>query len=101
MNGVNAFFYAQLAIWAGLMLANRDTEDFKSYYKVRLFDTVNKLLPAILMIISILFIRLKLRRKQTMKVYSIEKLITVHIAIFLTYVIVYTASLFICLFWFH
>ena len=36
-----------------------------------------------------------------MKVYSIEKLITVHIAIFLTYVIVYTASLFICLFWFH
>ena len=101
MNTANGFFYTQLAIWAGFMLAYTNTNDNENYYKVRSYDAVNKLAPAILLIISIVLFRCKLKIKSSKKFFAIEKLMIVHMTLFISYVLVYTASLLIWHLWFN
>ena len=93
MNAANVFYYAQLATWAGFMLAYTDFEDGAKYAKVRIYDAVNKLVPAILLIISIVLFRCKLKNQRSNKVFAIEKLMIISLAIFIFYVIIYAASL--------
>ena len=75
------------------MLAYTDYEDKASMLNVGKFDAANKLLPAIVLIISILRFRCKLKSKHAHKIFAIEKLMIVHIAIFLSFVIIYAAYL--------
>ena len=55
------------------------------------FDAVNKLLPAILLIITILLFRCQVNGLQTSAFFSREKLMLFHTAIFLAYVCAYVA----------
>lgn len=74
------------------MLANTDYQDRVSYYKVYSFDAVNKLLPASLLVISIVLFRCKFNSTQTKKLFASEKIILVHVVIFLSFIIVYGAE---------
>jgi magnesium-transporting ATPase (P-type) len=71
------------------MVTYRRYEDSASYYKVLYFDTFNKSLPAILLIISILSIRRKFRSSRARGFYAREKIVVVHFAIFFSYLILY------------
>ena len=59
LNAASAYFFAQVATWAGIMFVYTGLEDQARYYKVQNFDAANKLLPAILLMVSILLFRLK------------------------------------------
>ena len=63
MNAVNAYFFVQVATWATLMLAYSRFKDIRTNKLVFSFDAVNKFLPAILLIISILLFRSKFNSK--------------------------------------
>ena len=77
------------------MLAYSDFEDIESYDKVYNFDPANKLLPAILLIISVLLFRCRFNSKQSQKVVASEKVIIIHVALFLSYVMTYAYRLII------
>ena len=75
------------------MLAYTNYEDYESMYKVESFDAANKFLPAIVLIISVLLFRCKLNGKQSKQVIANEKIIVVHVVLFLSYVITYASYL--------
>ena len=75
------------------MLVYRSLDDLDSSYKVDNFDTANKLLPAILLVITILLFRCQVSRLRTRTFFSREKLMLVHTAIFLTYLLAYVTNL--------
>ena len=89
MNAVNAYFFVQLATWASFMLAYSRLKDIKSNKLVFSFDAANKLLPAILLIISILLFRFKFNSKVQQKVFAREKLVLVHLIIFVSFLIAF------------
>ena len=78
------------------MLAYRRYEDILGYYKVLYFDTFNKSLPAILLIISVLLIRRTFRSSGARGVLARERIVIFHLAIFFSYLI--TFAVFIILF---
>ena len=57
------------------------------------FDSANKLLPAIMLIISVLLFRCRFNGKQSQKVVASEKVIVIHVALFLSYVMTYASEL--------
>ena len=59
----NAYFYVQVATWTGFMLAFADYEELEINDKVRIFDVANKLLPATVLIVSILLFRCRFNSK--------------------------------------
>ena len=61
--------------------------------KVWNFDAVNKFLPAILLIISVLLFRHKFNSKQSQKIFAREKIIAIHLGIFISFIIVYAPYL--------
>jgi uncharacterized protein (DUF486 family) len=89
---VDAYFYVQVTAWACLMLANTNYKNILSMEKVLSFDAANKLLPAIVLIISIVFFRYRFSGKRNQKIFARENIIVVHIAIFLFYVTTYAAN---------
>ena len=93
MYTANAYFLTQVTIWACCMFAYSRQEDIEIMRKVFKFDAVNKLIPAILLIITVLLFRCRFNSKQSKKVFAREKLIVVHVAIFLLFVTSYAASL--------
>jgi hypothetical protein len=64
LNLVNSYFFGQVAIWAGFMLAYIRYEDRVSMFKVQTFDAANKFLPAILLILSVVLFRNQFNGKQ-------------------------------------
>ena len=92
MYAANAYFYVQIAVWASFMLANTAYENKLRYYKVYSLDFLNKLLPASLLVISILLFRIKFNSAKTKKLFASEKIILVHVAIFLSFIVVYAAE---------
>ena len=77
------------------MLAYSDFEDIESYDKVYNFDPANKLLPAILLIISVLLFRCRFNSKKSQKVVASEKVIIIHVSLFLSFVVTYASKLII------
>ena len=63
LNVSNAYFYIQITTWTCFMLAYTDLEDKERMFKVDSFDVANKFLPAILLIVSILFFRWRFNSK--------------------------------------
>ena len=61
--------------------------------KVAQFDALNKLVPAMLLLISITIFRCKLNRNRNKKFFVREKIILVHLSIFLIFVVVYSINL--------
>jgi len=55
--GANAYFYVQVATWASFMFVYRRFEDIQGFLRVVNFDAANKLLPAILLVFTILLFR--------------------------------------------
>lgn len=96
MCAANTYFYLQIAIWAGFMFAYTDYEDRNRFHKVYAFDAVNKLLPAILLIVSILVFRGMFNSKQAQKVFAKEKkIVLVHLVIFISFIILYVVFTFV------
>jgi len=81
------------------MFAYTDIEDKALFYQVQNFDAANKLLPAILLMVSIVFFRCKFNNNQSKKVFAREKIIAVHLAVFLSFVTSYVAYLVCTSFW--
>ena len=78
------------------MFAYTDYEDREKFHKAYVFDSVNKLLPAILLIISILIFRSKFNNEKTQKVFAKEKkIVLVHLVIFFSFIILYVAFTFV------
>ena len=75
------------------MFTYRKYEDKTIMSKVWNFDAINKFVPAILLIISVLFFRIKFNSKQSNKVFANEKIIALHLGIFLSFIIFYAPSL--------
>ena len=92
---VNAYFFAQLATWTCFMLAYSDYGDRASFDKVYNFDPANKLLPAILLIISVMLFRCRFNSKKSQKVVASEKVIIIHVSLFLSFVVTYASKLII------
>lgn len=97
---INVYFFAQLATYAGLLLASSSYDDRVSYYKIANFDAANKLLPVLLLISSLLFLRCRFTGERSRKAFASEKIIVVHSAIFLSFVIIYTNDLVFHSYWF-
>ena len=93
MNTANAYFFIQVATWTGCMLAYTDYEVRPTFYRVYSFDAANKFLPVIVLIISILLFRRRFDGKQSQKVIANEKIIVVHIILFLSYAVFYSIYL--------
>ena len=90
MYAANAFFCLQITIWAGFAFAYSDSKDMTSFEKVYGFDVVNKLLPALVLVISIFFFRRQFNSKQAQKVFAKEKkIVLVHLGIFISFIIVF------------
>ena len=75
------------------MLVYTFHEDGASLNKVIEYDPANKILPAILLIISVLLFRLRFNGKQSQRVIANEKLIVVHVTLFVFYAITYVSYL--------
>ena len=75
------------------MLAYSNYEDKESFVKATNFDTANKVLPAILLIISVLLLRCRFNGKQSKKVVASEKVIIVHVSLFVAYIMSYASYL--------
>ena len=99
MYSANTYFFVQVVTWAGFMLAFTDYEDKKRYAKVLDYDAVNKLVPAIILIISVLLFRCRFKSKQSQKVFAREKIIVVHVVLFLFFVVVYALNLILYSYW--
>ena len=82
------------------MLAYTNFEDYESYLKVYSFDPANKISPAIVLIISVLLLRCRFNGKQSQKLFAREKVIVVHVVLFLSYVITYATSLILSSYYF-
>ena len=89
MIAANTYFFAQVGIWASFMLLNAGLEDRKSMNKVEKLDTANKFSPAIVLVISVLLFRCRFNGKQSKKVFAREKVIVVHVVLFLSFVFTY------------
>ena len=61
---------------------------------------MNFLLPAIVLIISLLIFRCRLNGMQTRNIFAREKLVAVHIAVFLSFAITYTTSFALYSYWY-
>ena len=75
------------------MLVYTFHEDGASLNKVIEYDPANKILPAILLIISVLLFRFRFNGKQSQRVIANEKLIVVHVSLFVFYAITYVSYL--------
>ena len=75
------------------MVVYSNYEDRTSNDKVKTFDSVNKFLPAFLLIISVLLFRCRLNGKQSENVIPNEKVIVVHVALFLSFILIYVTHL--------
>ena len=93
MNAANAYFIIQVTAWACCMFTYRREEDWAILNTVRDYDGANKLLPAIVLIVSIVLFRCKFNSKQSKKVFAREKIIVVHVIIFLFFLGTYAPSL--------
>ena len=91
LKSLNAYFFVQVAAWAYFMIAYSDFEDFEILFKVISFDPANKLLPAIVLVISVLLFRCRFNSKKSQKVVANEKVIVFHVILFLSYVITYSS----------
>ena len=89
INGANAYFFIQVGAWACFMFAYTDYEDSAGTDKIKIFDAVNKLLPGIVLIISVLVLRSRFNGKKSNKFFAREKVIVVHVALFLFYILTY------------
>ena len=59
------------------------------------YDVANKFLPAIVLIISVLYLRSRFNGKQSEKVFAREKIIIVHVTLLLSFIITYASFLFL------
>ena len=59
--------------------------------KVEKLDAANKFSPAIVLVISVLLFRCRFNGKQSKKVFAREKVIVVHVVLFLSFVITYAS----------
>ena len=82
------------------MLAYTDYDDFENMQKVKTFDPANKLLPAIILIISVLLFRCRFNGEQSQDVVANEKVIVAHLGIFITFVLTYAASIILSSYYF-
>lgn len=99
LNAANTYFFLQAATWAGFMFAYRSYEDRQIMFKVNKFDIVNIFLPAIVLIISVLLFRCRFNSKQSQKFFARERIIIVHLTIFLSSVILYAAWQVLTIYW--
>ena len=99
MNGVNAYFFAQVTTWAFFMFANRREEDQTIMNKLFICDAANKILPAIVLILSVLFFRWRFNSQQLQKVFARENIIVVLLGIFFFYIITYVTYLVLTCYW--
>ena len=65
MNAANAYFFIQETAWVCCMLAYIREEDKEILHKVMNYDGANKLLPAIVLIVSIVLFRCEFNSKQS------------------------------------
>ena len=93
MYAAHTYFCIQIAIWAGFILTYSNWNDRILMTRVAEFDAVNKLVPALLLIISITIFRLKLSCNRNQRFFAREKIILVHVTIFLLFVLVYAINL--------
>ena len=75
------------------MFAYSDFEDRTRMNDVANFDALNKLLPAVLLILSILLLRCRVNGKKSKEVFAREKIIAFHVVIFLSLVTVYATNI--------
>jgi len=93
MYAAHTYFCVQVATWAGFILAYSNLKDIMLMTRVAEFDAVNKLVPALLLIISITIFRLKLNCNRNKRIFAREKIILLHVTIFLLFVLVYAINL--------
>ena len=57
IRAINLYFFIQVTVWTSFMLANIAHEYLDSYHKILQYDAANKLMPAFLLIVSIIIFR--------------------------------------------
>jgi len=89
----NVYYYVQITVWASFMLVYRRYEDKSKQALVSGFDALNKLLPAILLLCTVLILRCQIYKLQSKAFVAREKLIFIHMSIFLSYIFAYMTFL--------
>jgi hypothetical protein len=62
IKAANTYFYLQVAIWESFILVFKDYADRENYLRVQNYDALNKLMPAVLLIVTILLFRCQVNR---------------------------------------
>ena len=93
MNATHAYFYLQLTIWASFVVYYIQYEDYAEMTKLVELDAVNKLMPVLLLVISLTIFRFKLNYNRNQKFFARETIILVHLTISILFVVVYAANL--------
>ena len=93
MNAVNAYFYAQVAAWSSCMFAYCREEDYAQMGAVANYDALNKVTPALLLILSILLFRFRFNGNKSKQVFARENIIAIHVIIFVSFIITYAPNI--------
>ena len=80
MNAANSYFFVQITAWAFCMFSFTSYEDAASVHKVQQFDVANKILPATVLIVTVLLFRYRLQKSKLEKVFAREKIIVFHLS---------------------
>ena len=91
----SAIFYTLETIWASLMIFNRHESEKLAMDKIFILDAVNKILPALLLIITIMIFKGQINKLSARSFFAREKLMLVHTLLFCVFIVAYIAMLFL------
>lgn len=76
-------------MWVSLMISHRHEDEKLKMQKIFILDVVNKILPALLLIITIMIFKSQIKKLKACAFFPREKLMLVHTLVFCVFIVAY------------